>query len=375
MLRTVSSSSTSRALGVRRFIVAIATLGGMFQVSMGLVAQKGAAVPRVELRPAPEMDLPGEVDSNSPAVWDLVGGRDLLFVMTSMSGRPSRSWGRDLTSLRPARQVALDPWPDGGVWMEAILQDVDGTWYGYYHNELPATMCEGTSKVMPRIGAARSDDHGATWEPLGVILEAPPRQYDCTTENVYFVGGVGDFSVQLDAASRDVYFFYSLYVRSPAAQGVAVARLAWADRDRPTGKITVWRNGVWLPAVATSDQRWIYPPPSPVFRAAESWHDDDTVVDAFWGPSVHWNTYLEQYVMLLNRAKDESFRTEGIYISFAESLEDPSDWSAPAKILNGGKWYPQVLGLDTGAGTDKIAGEWARFFMMGSSSALIHFLK
>ena len=68
-------------------------------------------------------------------------------------------------------------------------------------------MCRGSDKVIPRIGAARSRDLGATWEPLGVILEAPPRTYDCTTDNEYFVGGVGDFSVQLDARSQDLYFF------------------------------------------------------------------------------------------------------------------------------------------------------------------------
>src|SRR5262245_47188144 len=85
-------------------------------------AQNGAGTPRVELRPAPSLELPGEVDSNSPAVWDLVGGRNLLFVMTSMSGQPRRAWGRDLTSLGGARQVALQS-PDGGIWMEAILQD------------------------------------------------------------------------------------------------------------------------------------------------------------------------------------------------------------------------------------------------------------
>ncbi len=113
--------------------------------------------------------------------------------------------------------------------MEAIIKDADGTWYGYYHNENLANMCRGTDKVIPRIGAARSHDRGATWEPLGVVLEAPFRTYTCTTDNPYFVGGVGDFSVQLDPESRDLYFFHSLYLRDVSSQGVAVARLAWAD--------------------------------------------------------------------------------------------------------------------------------------------------
>jgi hypothetical protein len=340
-------------------------------------AQIGVLGPRAEIRSAPSLELPGQVDSNSPAVWDRVAGRNLLFVMTSMSGQPRRAWGRDLMSLGTARQVALDG-GTGGIWMEAVLQDDAGTWYGYYHNEIPAAMCRTTSKVLPRIGAARSFDRGATWEMLGVILEAPPRTYDCTTENSYFVGGVGDFSVQLDPQSQDLYFFYSLYLRSPSAQGVGVARLAWADRDEPNGKIAIWRNGAWLPSVSIGDaeqQRWLYPAAAPIFPATESWHDDDNLVDAFWGPSVHWNTHISRYVMLMSRAKDGNYGTEGIYVSYAPTLEDPALWTRPAKILNGGRWYPQVLGLEAGSGTDKVAGEWARFFMMGTSQHLIHFIR
>ena len=347
-------------------------------LSIPLGAQNGSALPRVELRPAPLLELPGQVDSNSPAVWSRVGGRSLLFVMTSFSGQPSRAWGRDLATLGRAREIPLDSWPDGGIWMEAIVPDEDGTWYGYYHNETVANMCRRPDRVIPRLGAARSRDNGATWEPLGVILEAPPRTYDCTTDNAYFVGGVGDFSVMLDSESRDLYFFHSLYLRSVTEQGVGVARLAWADRDAPGGKISIWRNGVWLPAAAfgSGEQpRWVYPAATPVFPAAESWHSNDAVVDAFWGPSVHWNTFLSRYVMLLNRARDVQYRQEGIYVSFAQSLENPRGWSTPVKIVDGGRWYPQILGLEQGSGTDKTAGEWARLYMMGTSHHVIRFLR
>lgn len=345
--------------------------------STGLNAQNASA-PRVELKSAPPLRLSGDVDSNSPAIWDRVAGRNLIFVMTSMWGRPHTAWERDLQFLGAPRAVVLDPWPDGGIWMEAVIKDVDGTWYGYYHNEVPAAMCAGSGKVIPRIGAVRSHDHGLTWEPLGLILEAPPRTYDCATNNSYFVGGLGDFSVQLDPESRDLYFFYSLYLRAPSQQGVAVARLAWADRDAPTGQIMIWRSRTWVPAtdvVVGGAERWIYPAGVPIFPAAESWHDDDTVVDAYWGPSVHWNTHVQQYVMLLNRAKDANYGQEGIYVSFTPSLNDPRLWSTPGRILKGGDWYPQVIGLDGGSGTDKNAGEWARFFMSGISQHFIHFIR
>jgi len=337
--------------------------------------------PQAKLSSAPKMRLTGEVDSNSPAIWDRTDrGLLRLFVMTSYSGRPSTAGGRNLTSLGVAEPSSLDPWPGGGVWMEAIVPDVDGTWYGYYHNEMPAsTVCPGSDKVIPRIGAARSRDHGRTWEQLGIILEAPFGAFDCGTNNVFFVNGVGDFSVQLDEDSRDLYFFFSQYERSMAQQGIAVARLAWADRDEPVGKMMVWRTRVWLPAaraVPRGDEvMWLYNTGTPVFPALDGWHDEGTTTDEFWGPSVHWNTYLQMYVMLLNRAKDTKYDQEGIYVSYSPRLDDPRIWSAPMKVLNGGSWYPQVIGLEEGTGTDKVAGEWARFFMQGTSQYLIHFTR
>ena len=44
--------------------------------------------------------------------------------------------------------------------------------------------------------------------------------------------------------------------------------------------------------------------------------------------------------MLLNRARDENYDQEGIYVSFAPTLADPAAWSPPAKILNGGEVVP-----------------------------------
>jgi hypothetical protein len=359
----------------------VLVLVSLLAASRALIAQSTPAiVPRAELSAAPIVRFTGNVDSNSPSFWQRVGSLSWVFILTSTAGQPSLSFGPQLGRLSTATPIAIKPWPGGGVWMEAMVAADDGTLYGYYHNEMAATMCRGESrtKMIPRIGAVRSRDRGATWEPLGIVLEAPPGTFDCRTNNVYFVGGVGDFSVRLDPDSRDLYFFYSQYIRFDRLQGIGVARLAWADRDNPSGKIMVWNSRTWLPArtIPLDDEvRVIYPAAVPIFPAVEPWHDDDTEVDAFWGPSVHWNTYLEQYVMLLNHAKDSAWSQEGIYISFAPRLDDPSLWTKPVKILDGGIWYPQVMGLEDGSGTDKVAGRQARFFMGGVSQHLIQFTK
>jgi hypothetical protein len=351
-----------------------------------LTAARGAhaqvpRAPAVTLTPAPAISLPGGVDSNSPAVWDVVNGIETLQVLTSTAGQPSVASGQRLGRLGRAEPVAFVTHPGHGVWMESVIADEGGTWYGYYHNEVPADQCERPDLTLPRIGAARSLDRGETWEDLGIILEAPLGWHTCTTPNEYFVGGVGDVSAVLDRESKDLYLYFSQYSQYAAAQGVAIARLAWADRDAPAGKVTVFDNGVWLPSKLSEIEDesgatrrvWLYPSGTPIVPVTQPWHDEDPRDDAFWGASVHWNVSLQLYVMLLNRTKDEQFTQEGVYVSFAARLDDPAAWTTPRKIVDGGSWYPQVIGLETGEGSDKQAGARARLFLGGRSTQFIEF--
>ena len=83
-------------------------------------------------------------------------------------------------------------------------------------------------------------------------------------------------------------------------------------------------------------------------------HDGNSDADVFWGASVHWNTYLGQYVMLLNRAENENFGSEGIYFLCADLVRSAA-WTTPRELIDG-EWYPQVVGLEEGSGTNKLAG-------------------
>ena len=328
--------------------------------------------PQVRLTRTTPLEFPALVDSNSPAFWRLVDGVDQLHVMNSYDGLRQMSRGPTLDTLTLAHPATCTTQCDGRRWLEAILQDGDGTLYGYYHGEPNRIVCEGVEgKTAPRIGASRSRDGGRTWEDLGIFLEAPAGTEQCETPNQYFVGGFGDVSAILDRGQTWVYFFFSAYVGEPSQQGVVVARMLWADRDLPVGNVAVWDASVWrYPSV---DPPGVASVPSPLYPASVSWHDPSGRVDAFWGPSVHWNTYLEQYVMLLNRAADSAWTQEGIYVAFSPVLDDPSCWTVPYKILSGAWWYPQVMGLERGAGTDKMAGQVARFFTEGRSEYLIVF--
>jgi hypothetical protein len=312
-------------------------------------------------------DAVGDVDCNSPMHWD----GDTVYMFYSVQ-HPFRSSGSDLSHLsRPSKRVSFDNeagWKMGGRWIEATHKAKDGKLYMWYHNE-PFVL---PSKTAPRIGCMVSNDNGMAWQDLGIILEAPPDSNNLESANYYFVGGNGDFAVVPEHNGEYLYFFISTYNKDVSEQGVAVARMPYGDRDKPNGKVFKWRQGRW-------DEPGLGGHVTPIFPAAVDWHRAD--VDAFWGPSVHFNTYLNAWVMLLNRAKDKDWGQEGIYISFNKELSEPGGWTKPVKILDASqleksKWYPQVIGTDAAKHeTDKIAGRRARLFVSGLSKWEIVFLK
>lgn len=305
----------------------------------------------VLLRPAKSLKLPGQVDSNSPAHWD----GDTLFLFTS-AGHPFRSYGKNLFSLGKPQPVRFNNEVNGGRWIESTWRAEDGILYGWYHLE-PRDVCPGTSLTAPQIGALRSSDNGSTWEDLGIVLKASDETLDCSAQNGYFVGGHGDFCVFLDPQKEWLYFFFGNYGGDLKEQGVCVAKMHWRDRANPVGKVWKWHEGKW-------SERGIEGKATPIFPATVAWQGEDC--ESFWGPSVHFNTHLGCYVMLLNRAKGKGWVQEGIYVSFNTNLADPRGWTTPQKIYDGGRWYPQVMGMEQG-GTDKLAGKVARFFMGGVS--------
>lgn len=322
--------------------------------------------PGVVVREGADPLSAGEVDCNSPVHWD----GETMYIFNS-AGHPYRSSGPDVFHLsRPSVRVKFDneaEWKMGGRWIEAAHKADDGKLYMWYHNEPPVSV---PGKTAPRIGSMVSEDNGLNWRDLGIVLEAPADSNNIESANFYFVGGNGDFCVAPDPKKEFLYLYISTYNKDISEQGVAVARMPYADRDNPVGKASKWREGKW-------DEPGIGGHVTPIFAAMIDWHKPDC--DAFWGPSIHFNTHLNGWVMLLNRAKDKNWAQEGIYVSFNKDVSDPGGWSKPEKILDAAqlrksKWYPQVVGTDAAKReTDKVAGQTARLFVAGSSSWEITF--
>jgi len=321
----------------------------------------------VVIRPDDPNSATYAVDCSSPAHWD----GDTMYVFYSW-GHPYRASGPDVFHLSSDTERASfdneSSWQRGDRWSESTHKADDGKVYMWYHNEPPGW----PATTAPRIGAMVSTDNGLNWHDMGIVVEAPAGSDNPQTTNKYFNGGNGDFSVIADRKKEYFYFFISTYHKNKGEQGVSTARMKYKDRDDPKGKVFKWHRGKWAEAGLGGNV-------TPIFPAAIDWHKPNA--DAFWGPSVHFNTYLDSWVMLLNRAKDKDWTQEGIYISFNRDLANSSGWTKPAKILDASeleksKWYPQVMGLDAGKQeTDKLAGKTARLFVAGVSKWEIVFLR
>jgi len=347
-------------------------------------------VPSVMLKAAPLIQMPGvpvperkllhAVDSNSPVHWD----GDTMYMFDSYN-HPYRLSGPNLAHLGNRERVRFNGLDDKlDIWIEATWKDPDGTLYGAYHYE-PDTICFSNSHLptAPRIGWIKSGNNGKTWQDLGFILDANPIAIDCNSASPWDTGGTGDLVFLPDSKKGYVYIYGTSYDPRFAEQGVFVARMAFADRNNPSGKVMKWYQGSW-------SQPGLWGHVTPVFPAQKDYTHPDG--EMFWGPSIHWNTYLKMYVMVLNHAIDTRLKGGGVYISFNRHIGDPNGWSKPRMILDraqvqdltrGGSaqpnslengWYPEIIGTGKGE-SDKLCGQTGRLFVAGISRMEITFVK
>jgi len=313
-------------------------------------------------------------DSNNPAVW--IG--NTLHVFRSDGEGPSQISagalnelvGKNFVKTKADRRNILKT-DAAGLWFESVIADSTGKLYACYHAEYG----NGSGKNHPRIGMQVSADGGDTWRDLGLILQTPENTDHPATPNKFFRGGNGDCSCILDARQEYLYFFFSQYSREQRDQGICTARMRWADRDAPAGRVNKWSNGKWQSPSLSGEA-------TPFLANKGDIHGAVGQVDFWWRPSIHWNSHIQRHVILLNRATDKDWaNTQGqwSWYTVAPDLANPTSWGTPQPLPfaagDGGGWYPQVIGSDASMReTDKLAGRSARLFVGGNSKWEILFL-
>jgi hypothetical protein len=333
-------------------------------LAISALAQLGAQ--EAFLVPAPKVHMPAPTDGNCPSFW--WQGSYRLF--TSI-GRPLQlSVWQDDAQAWETSDVGVNTLTDLAIWVESVwVDEEDGTVFAWYHHE-PGEMYPDSGLTAPKIGAVISFDGGRTIHDLGFILETGDA-LEADARNGCFAGGHGDFSVVLDRNREYFYFFFTNYNGPDESQGIVAARMAYRDRHQPVGRVFKYHNGGWNEPGRGGRM-------TPLFPAARAWRHADP--DSLWGPAVHWNTYLQRYVMVFNRTQgDPGWVQEGIYLSYGSDLAQPESWTPPARIMDPdgfpswGTFYPQVIGLEPGD-SDSQAGGIARFYVSGASRWEIVFI-
>ncbi|MFM9907877.1 MAG: hypothetical protein ACKVOW_00940 [Chitinophagaceae bacterium] len=278
----------------------------------------------------------------------------------------------------------------GAVWFETVYQDVKDqtgkTLFAVYHNEnypstLPYDSATGIGYIdhnwpqglrgpksvaaVCRIGIMKSMDGGHSWENKGIFIEDLQSRMILKPYNTSntFPGGVGDPSA---VSNGDyLYLFYGEYgypnnydslsydpVKEASGQCISVARIKLSDLENPVGKAKRWGGtGFDVP----SDSIGV-PVRSLQIPATEGGGPASSPTGGFhWGPSVSWNTYLNQWVMLMGHVTGSSWKGSRIYISFNanEDLgkgDNAQQWTKPQLLLDKPDhiiWYPSLQPMNT----------------------------
>ncbi len=322
----------------------------------------------------------------------------------------------------PANAPVGQPGLHGAVWFETVYQDerdtAGRTLYAIYHNEnypqtLPYDSATGqgyidrnwpvglrgdtSTAAVCRIGVMKSADGGRSWDNRGLFIEdLQPRMIlkPHNTSNT-FAGGVGDPSAV--AVGDYLYLFFGEYsypgeydsasydaTTEWSGQCISVARIEIDDLDNPEGKARRWDgqgfnapyNGVGKPV------------PSLQIHAEDGGGPASSPAGKFhWGPSVSWNSYLNEWVMLMGMVEGPSWLGGQIYISFNKNRDlgmgdNSQQWSKPQLLVDRPGhtlWNPSIQPMNTAEDVEKRRtclnlGREARLFFKDQHDGLSEYL-
>lgn len=233
------------------------------------------------------------------------------------------------TALQPANAVFgkrgnFNKWDNGGSWLMSVHREQGDNLIGFYHAEDHWYPHTSNDIAWKSIGVTYSTDEGVTWGEGKQIITSPLAKPASPAW-----GGSGDCCVVWDPFKNRWMCYYQEH------------NIYMAVSEDPKGAPGTWKkyyNGDFTEPGLGGQQSKL-----PGLTPGAN-------------PSVHWNTYLERWVMVWHAWGT----TAETMISFSK---DGITWDTPqsiitSKIAAGGKaWYPTIIGE-----TDVTAGQIARIY-------------
>jgi len=232
----------------------------------------------------------------------------------------------DQTSLEPANAVFgrrgnFDTYDNGGSWLMSVFRIEGDSLIGFFHAEDHWYPHTSNNIAWKSLGVTYSGDEGKTWSEGNQIITSPKEKPE-TPE----WGGSGDCCVIWDHINNRWICYYQEH------------NIYMAVSEDPKGVPGSWKkyyNGAFEEPGLGGQQTKV---PGLIPGA---------------NPSVHWNTYLEKWVMVWH-----GWSPAQIYLSVSE---DAINWETPQSIIvstiSGRAWYPTIIGI-----TDVEAGQIAKIY-------------
>lgn len=275
--------------------------------------------------PAGVPQYPWFPDGHITFIPDLTTGDYQMYWAGSSSYRTT---GTSMTTMNdPGPSVitkgASGSYDNGGVWLMSVFRQLGENMIGFYHaedHEFPPYDNPGHI-AWKSSAVCTSSDNGVTWTKIGqIITSATPKPRKPTW------GGGGDHCVVYDDVNARWVCYYSEHNLRMAVS---------YDPDGAPGTWYKYYNGNFTqPGLGGQCS------PIPVLQDR-----------AGANPSVHYNTYLNKWVMVWHSWSS----SEGsIWLS---TSTDMINWDTPISIVSANVnekiWYPTIIGsTDTEAGQE-----------------------
>ena len=222
------------------------------------------------------------------------------------------------------RRGNFDTYDNGGSWLMSVFREEGDKLIGFFHAEDHWYPHTSNNIAWKSLGVTYSTDEGKTWSEGNQIITSPKDKPE-TPE----WGGSGDCCVVWDHFNNRWMCYYQEH------------NIYMAVSEDPKGAPGTWKkyyNGAFTEPGIGGQQTKV-----PGLTPGAN-------------PSVHWNTYLEKWVMVWHSWGTTAWTK----ISFSN---DGINWDTPQSIIGseiatGGKaWYPTIIGE-----TDVKAGQIAKIY-------------